>query len=223
MTPSWLLPIFPIMLSGTIASAIAPTQPPHYAIPIIIAGVTFQGLGFIVAVFMYANYIGRLMTAGLPSPSTRPGMFIAVGPPSFTGLALIGMANAALTKLPEHYIVDTTAVNTAAVAKIIAVLMAMFLWALSFFFFSISFVAVVMGFKEMSFHLAWWSFVFPNTGFVIMTISIGTAIESQAVLWVCSGLTALMVGVWLFVAVRHGMAVWRHEILWPGRDEDHDD
>lgn len=32
------------------------------------------------------------MQDGLPDLNLRPGMFIAVGPPSFTGLALIGMA-----------------------------------------------------------------------------------------------------------------------------------
>ena len=49
-----------------------------------------------VSTFMYANYIGRLMTNGLPSPDARPGMFIAVGPPSFTAIAFIGIANAAI-------------------------------------------------------------------------------------------------------------------------------
>lgn len=223
MTPAWLLPIFPIMLAGTVSSAVSPSQDPHHAVPILIAGLTFQGLGFIVAVFMYSNYIGRLMTAGLPRPSARPGMFIAVGPPSFTGLAIIGMANVALEKLPEHYIVGTEAVNTAAVAKVIAVLMAIFLWALAFFFFCISVVAVVVGTNKMNFHLSWWSFVFPNTGFVIITISIGTAIKSEVILWVTSVETVILVLMWLLVGIRHALAIWRHEILWPGKDEDHDE
>ena len=84
------------MLSGTVASVISGSQPPDQAVPILVAGVTFQGLGFLISVFMYSNYIGRLMSNGLPSPDTRPGMFISVGPPSFTGLAFIGMANAAI-------------------------------------------------------------------------------------------------------------------------------
>ncbi len=32
-----------------------------------------------VAVFTYSNYIGRLMSNGLPAPNTRPGVFISVG------------------------------------------------------------------------------------------------------------------------------------------------
>lgn len=92
MTPAWLLPIFPAMLAGTFASQIASTQPPQHQAAIIIGGVTMQGLGWMVSFLMYGVYITRLMQAGLPEPNLRPVMFIAVGPPSFTGLALIGMS-----------------------------------------------------------------------------------------------------------------------------------
>ena len=71
MTPAWILPVFPVMLSGTVASVISGSQPPHQAIPILIAGTTFQGLGILISVFMYSNYIGRLMSNGLPSPDVR--------------------------------------------------------------------------------------------------------------------------------------------------------
>lgn len=99
MTPSWILPVFPVMLCGTIASIIAPSQPSNQRLAIIIAGLTFQGLGMMVSTLMYATWVVRLMQNGLPAPDLRPGMFIAVGPPSFTGLALIGMSNS----LPEDY------------------------------------------------------------------------------------------------------------------------
>ena len=115
MMPALILPLFPIMLSGTIAGAIAGSQPAHQAIPIIIAGTTFQTLGFMIAIFIFSNYMERLMVNGLPPPSTRPGMFISVGPPAFTGLALISMANAALDKFPHTFVVGTEAVPTAQV------------------------------------------------------------------------------------------------------------
>lgn len=64
MMPTWILPIFPVMLSGTIASVVADSQPDIAAIPIIVAGLTAQGLGISVSVLMYAHMIGRLMQAG---------------------------------------------------------------------------------------------------------------------------------------------------------------
>lgn len=90
MTPAWILPIFPFMLTGTIAASSVSSQKPWAAIEIMVAGLTGQGLGMLVALLIYAQYIRRLMGYGLPSANVRPAMFIAVGPPSFTGLALIG-------------------------------------------------------------------------------------------------------------------------------------
>ena len=68
----------------------------------------------------------------------------------------------------------------------------------------------------------WWSFVFPNTGFIIATIDIGTAINSRAMLWVSSVATVLQVGMWLLVFVANARAVVKKQVLYPGKDEDHD-
>ena len=64
MMPTWILPIFPIMLSGTIASVIAETQPSSEGLSIVVAGTTCQGLGMLVAMMMYSHMVGRLMAAG---------------------------------------------------------------------------------------------------------------------------------------------------------------
>lgn len=93
MTPAWNLPSFSFMLLGTIAATGAGSQPPDQAVPIIVAGLGAQGFGLLVSVFIYACYVARLIQYGFPAPNSRPGMFIAVGPPAFTGLALIGLAN----------------------------------------------------------------------------------------------------------------------------------
>lgn len=66
----------------------------------------------------------------------------------------------------------------------------------------------------------WWSFVFPNTGFIIAIIDIGTAIDSQAILWIASVATVVQVAMWLLVLVAHARAVVKKQILWPGKDED---
>ena len=82
MTPAWILPIFPVMLAGSLAGSAALGLEAGRAIGVLAAGLAAQGLGMLVSVFFYATYLGRLMAFGLPAQ--RPGMFIAVGPPSFT-------------------------------------------------------------------------------------------------------------------------------------------
>lgn len=219
MTPAWILPVFPIMLSGTFASLIAPDQPPAQRMPIIVAGVTFQGLGWMVSFLMYAAYVHRLMQFGLPAPNLRPGMFIAVGPPSFTGLALIGLGNA----LPRDYGYFVTHPLAIEILPVVALFTALFLWTLSFWFFCISLISVLAGLRHMTFHLVWWALVFPNVGFTIATIDIGRQLGSQGILWVASVMTVLLVGMWIFVFISHARAVLRKDIMMPGKDEDKDE
>jgi tellurite resistance protein TehA-like permease len=53
MTPAWDLPIFPFMLSGTLAAIGAGHQPETHAVAMIVAGLTAQGLGMTVSLIMY--------------------------------------------------------------------------------------------------------------------------------------------------------------------------
>ncbi|KAF0644644.1 hypothetical protein FPSE5266_01892 [Fusarium pseudograminearum] len=219
MMPTWLLPVFPIMLSGTIASVIAETQPHLDALTIIGAGLTCQGLGLSVAVMMYAHMVGRLMQAGLPNREHRPGLFMCVGPPAFTALAVIGMANG----MPDSWdIVNGDGAATVAVVKLIAIMSAIFLWALSLWWFGIAAVAVIQS-PPKYFHLGFYAMVFPNTGFTLATISIGKALESPVIGWVATGMTIIILCVFVFVFTCHIRAIIAQDIMYPGRDEDVED
>ncbi len=208
MTPSWILPIFPAMLVGTIASVISSSQPPNQALPIIICGLTFQGLGFMVSVFIYAVYINRLMKSGLPIPAMRPGMFIALGPPAFTALAILRMSDSSYNIFPSYTTIsgvdDPSRISD--VLRIIALVFAVFIWTVAFWFFSISLVATVSGLmtRKMTFHLSWYCFVFPNVGLTISLVDIGQVLNIQGILRIGSVMTIVLVVIWLFVGASHG-------------------
>lgn len=51
-----------------------------------------QGIGFLVSLTIYSAYINRLMTQKLPRESSRPGMFVSIGPSGFTVTGILGMA-----------------------------------------------------------------------------------------------------------------------------------
>lgn len=78
--PAWIFPIYPLLVVGTLASGMIGSQPPQAALNIWVGAVMLQGLAWTVALMMYAIYIQRLMTSALPHPSTRPGMYVSVGP-----------------------------------------------------------------------------------------------------------------------------------------------
>lgn len=216
MVPSWILPIFPFMLCGTISSVGAGSMSPRQAMPVIVGGLTAQGLGMLVAFLMYAQYIRRLLQFGLPSPNMRPGMFISVGPPAFTSLAIIGLADD--FPASETYFGDPAI--TQQVVKVMVTFTAVFIWCLAFWFFCISVLACLDASRSMSFHLSWWAFVFPNVGFTIAAIRIGQSLHSEGILWVGTAMTLLLVMVYLFVLGCHLRAVMRKQIWFPGKDED---
>lgn len=218
MMPTWILPIFPIILTGTIASVIANTQPGADAVPILVAGLTCQGLGFSVAVMMYTHMVGRLMQSGLPNREHRPGLFMCVGPPVFTALAVIGMANGLPNTPPP---VSGTLFLDVGVLRTMAVITAVFLWALSFWWFGIALIAVIQA-PPKYFHLGWYAMVFPNTGFTLATISIAREIGGSAVLWVTTAMSIVMLLIF-FVLINHVRAVIVQDIMYPGRDEDVED
>lgn len=143
-------------------------------------------------------------------------MFIAVGPPSFTGLALIGLSNA----LPQNYGYFAAHPIAIPVLQAVADFAAIFLWTLSLWFFCLATVSVLHGWKEMSFHLVWWALVFPNVGFTLATTTIGKQLGSQGILWVASAMTILLVVTWIFVFFSHLKAVFLKQMLMPGKDED---
>jgi len=78
--PAWIFPIYPLLVVGTLAGTILPSQPDDASWKIFVGGVLLQGLAWVVSFLMYGIYMQRLMTSSLPSPSTRPGMFVSVGP-----------------------------------------------------------------------------------------------------------------------------------------------
>ncbi|KAI8963437.1 voltage-dependent anion channel [Daldinia sp. FL1419] len=215
MMPTWILPIFPIMLSGTIASVIAETQPQMNAIPIIVVGLTCQGLGLSVAFMMYAHMVGRLMSRGMPNREHRAGLFMNVGPPAFTALAIIGMANG----LPDNLDINMGMVLDMKIIRPIAIVGAIFLWALSLWWFGIAVVSVVMSPPEY-FHLNWWAMAFPNTGFILATISIGNELQHEGIRWFATGMSICLLVTYCFVFYSLVRAVITQDIVYPGRDED---
>lgn len=52
------------MIAGTLASVLAPNQPADSRMTMLVGGVAFQGLGWMVAFLMYAVYLHRLMEYG---------------------------------------------------------------------------------------------------------------------------------------------------------------
>lgn len=217
-SPSIFLAGYSAMLTGTIASLIAKSQPEGRRMGIIVSGTGYQGFGWCISFIAIASAVRTLLDNGLPPPQLRPGMFIPVGTCAYTIVAFLGMANAIPADMQDGYFArHTSAPET---LRVLALFVGIFLWLFAFWLFAIAFLGNISVMGNMPFSLTWWAFIFPNIGFMLSTAMIGREVESEAVLWVASVMTVCLVGIWLVAAVGCIKAVWSGRIVWPGQDED---
>ncbi|CAO2650248.1 Nn.00g015400.m01.CDS01 [Neocucurbitaria sp. VM-36] len=216
--PSIFLAGYSAMLTGTIASLIAGSQPPHRAVHIIVSGCAYEGFGWLKSLIAIVAFIRNILDHGLPPPAMRPGMFIPVGAVAYTIVALLGQATAIPGPPSYGYFADYPA--AAEILRVVALFIGIFLWVFTFWLFVIAFLGNISVVGKMPFSLTWWAFIFPNVGFTIATSMIGRELGSEGILWVASAMTILLVAIWLFSAIGCIRAVWQGKIVWPGQDED---
>jgi tellurite resistance protein TehA-like permease len=165
MTPLWIFPIYPMLLTTPMGASIALSQSRLHALQIGIASFAFQGVGFMISLMIYSAYIYRLMTRKLPRAAARPGMFISVGPSAFTVIGIVQLGNGAGKVLEDQL--------TAQILKMGTLVAGIWLWGLACWFFLVSLTANIKTVESgrLHFGLGWWSFVFPNTAFVLSTFA----------------------------------------------------
>ncbi|KAM3414105.1 Malic acid transport protein [Cercospora zeina] len=200
-SPAFIL-ILNAMLTGTAAGAIAQGQPVEHRVPIMVAGVAYQGLGWIMCMIFLTFVVGNLLEKGWPVVDLRGGLFIMVGTTGFTIVALIGCARAA----PADYGYFATHPIAGEVLLIVATWTGIFLWLFSLFVFGVAFLIIMAGLfaKEdgkwrigMSWNNASWALIFPNVGWVLGTIYLGEELQSEAIAWVSVAMIIALVAVWL--------------------------
>ncbi|EMD86184.1 hypothetical protein COCC4DRAFT_193243 [Bipolaris maydis ATCC 48331] len=217
--PAWIFPIYPLLVVGTLAGTILPGQPPDASWKIFVSAIMFKGLAWLVSFLLYGLYMQRLMTNALPSPSTRPGMFVSVGPAGYTAAGLLSLANQAPNQVPANYLTSIS-VPDGEILRIIGIVAGLFVVLFAYWFFLVTTIAVIVGARNMSFTLNWWAFIFPNAGLTLATIQAGKVLKSEAINGVASALTLLLVIMWLMTAVFCARALFLGQIMWPGKDED---
>ena len=202
--PAILLTVFHAMLTGTVAAVIVGNQPPHHRLPIMVAGVAYQGFGWVMSM-VYLSYIfSSMLQNGLPAASVRPGLYMTVGTAGYTIVVLIGNARGA----PVDYGYFAAHPTAAEILLVLATWTGVFLWMFTFWCFAVVTLSILSNMLQrgqngrwsltMSFHNTWWAFIFPNVGFTLSTIYLGQEFESEAVLWVATAMVILVVISWIF-------------------------
>ncbi|KAH7217792.1 voltage-dependent anion channel [Fusarium oxysporum] len=217
--PGWILPAYPFLVTGMLAAKVAGSQPQWSAVQIIVAGLMGQGLGWMLALFIYAVYLSRLIQHKLPDASKRPGMFIAVGPTAFTCGGLIALGTQAKSALPDDFL-GTPSIPAGELWSGMSVAAGLFIWLMAIWFSALSAISVLRAVQRMEFSLSWWALVFPNVGLALATINVGNTLSSRGIKIFGSALTVVLVIVWFICAAFHIRAIIRRDLLAVGKDLD---
>lgn len=90
MTPVWVFPAYPLLITAPFAGNLLNSaanigmMDRIDGLPIAMAAVAVQGMGFSLSFMVLSAFVYRLMTQKLPRDNQRPGVFISVGPSGFT-------------------------------------------------------------------------------------------------------------------------------------------
>ncbi|KAK0474111.1 voltage-dependent anion channel-domain-containing protein [Armillaria novae-zelandiae] len=176
-TPAYAFLIFPMMLVGIVSFNVLRVMDPidPRALGVLLVGYFFQGLGSFMTFFYLCIYVICIMTTGFLEGHQANRAFVACGPPGFTALALIRLADEART----------------------IVLAGLLLYGLAIFFFIFGVLPYWYKLhKNLNKILGCWALTFPNIGWISTTRIMGDifGIEFLYIIHLC--LTIVMVLTW---------------------------
>jgi tellurite resistance protein TehA-like permease len=220
MTPIWILPAYPLLIIEFHAGVLSQKVVQKRTFDIILGRFTLQGIGFLVSMMIYSAFIYRLMTQKLPQESTRPGIFVSVGPSGFTVAGTVSKVEGAQRALPANFKGNTPL--AAMIIQVMASWISLWIWALALWFFFISVGAhrSCVGRGKMVFAMTWYSYVFPNTALVTSTFVIGKAFKCEPIQILGRIKTPMLICVWFSVVSMMIRAIILKQVLWPQKGED---
>ncbi|CEJ89712.1 hypothetical protein VHEMI05537 [[Torrubiella] hemipterigena] len=221
MTPIWVFPAYPLLLTAPLAAnlidaaALSNRNLALNTTAMVFGAAAAQGAGCLIAFMISAAFVYRLMTHKLPDDIQRPGVFISIGPFGFTASSIVQLGNQANRILPPNFL---QAQHSADIIRIVSMLVGLWLWGLSMWFFLVSVGSLGKYFKRgnrLPFRMSWWSFVFPNTALVTATQAMAKAFDSDGLRMFGTTVTVLLVAIWIavFIVMVHNMSC--RKLLWP--------
>lgn len=138
MTPVWVFPAYPLLITAPFAAnlinaAVKVGRIDHIdGLPVAMAAVAVQGMGFSLSFMVLAAFVYRLMTQKLPRDTQRPGVFISIGPAGFTAAGIVQLGGLAPYILPEDFMEPGMTAHAVFILKLLSAMIGLWLWGLAF-------------------------------------------------------------------------------------------
>jgi len=196
----WLIP--PVM-SLIVPLALAPQliAHPDHAAWLFVVALGFYGVGVFLFLALFALLIARLALRPPIPHAMSPSLWIPLAPAGILGLALLRLTEAAA-------VVDLVPAETVTLGVVVSGLgIGLGLW---WALFAIGDLLRVRRAGGVPFHPGWWGFVFPIAAMQLSITALGLTIDSAVVITAGIVAFAILLAVWVLIAVRTMAVTLRH-------------
>jgi C4-dicarboxylate transporter/malic acid transport protein len=164
---------------------------------LLLTSYAFWGMGFILFGLVLSLLHDRLVLHPLPHAALAPSLVIALGPVGVGALALVKMASSGAVVFG----------HLAPTVALISLIAATILWGFGLWWLAATAVIMVgyLADGPLPYGLGWWAFTFPIGAFSMATLTLGRAWQISYVDYLSVALVALLIVLWLMVAIR---TVW---------------
>ncbi|KAF6762972.1 sulphite efflux pump protein [Ephemerocybe angulata] len=206
MAPSWLLPVTTLTVvasSGSIMANALLQHSPHHALIGTVTSVFLVTSGLCLGLMVLTLYLARLIIYGIPAGGAILSVFLPLGTTGQSGFAFYLAGQNFRAILPYEHAGTSSFLNhawTGEMLYVVCISSAFVLWTLATMWMIFALLALRTSLKEArpSFGMSFWGLVFPNGVYANLTITLGTAFDSNGfrifgavyavivfLLWIC--------------------------------------
>ena len=205
MTAVWLLPVVAAEVAGASGGLLAPhLADPHVQLKVLATSYMLWAYSVPVAFSILAILILRMALHRLPHENMAASSWLALGPIGTGALGLLVLGQDAPAIMAGH---GLAAIGS--VAQGIGVIGGLMLWGFGLWWFALATLVTIRYWRAGTpFNLGWWGYIFPLGVYALATFRLGAALEMEAFALIGTGFTALLTGLWLFVAIKTLTGAW---------------
>jgi len=182
------------------------------AVPVIIVGYMFLGIGVFFTIVLHAHYLYHNFTRGFLERTRQTASdVLIIGPLGQASGGFILLGAAAQSNFPEYKRGTFLQASAGSALSAASVMMAFLLLGFSFILALTVFTFLLENIKKWKFSLGWWTLIFPvgipyhfpSTDVAVNVnalIALSTALDSPAFRVLSTALTLLLILAWLVLA-----------------------
>lgn len=204
-------------VTGATVAAYAKGLSAHLAVPVIILGFNWVGIGFLLGLILYVYLFHSFLSQGWPAPDQTATVFILVGPmgQSAAGLSILGSAASTYHRFADYntgvFITGESAKSLASACTLVA-LMLNGLGIIWLIFACYAMVERALK-KELRWTPAWNAIIFPNSTLATSCVAFAIDMDSPAYTAIVAVFIICLTIVFLVNIVFTVMGIYKGELL----------